>query len=644
MYRSFLRKRLFTSLVYLIFITSAAGRPPGKLWLPEIFSDNMVLQQGKPIPVWGDAAPASRIDIFLGENQASAKADAAGKWIAYLPQMKAGGPYILRITGPRSITIKNVMIGEVWFASGQSNMNFSIGRPVNDSQKVIRDARFPDIREFRVNGRAMSQPARNLPGAKWKVCSPENVPEFSAVAYFFAKELHLDRKVPVGIIHSSFNGTQIESWISAGYLGSHPDFKDTVTKVLQEKPDWEALDLESQKIDAARNAIVSTVNNGKRLGVCNTDYDDSEWRTFNFPLRASGMAVPDYSLIWARKEVEISKDDMNKDLHLELGTVVESEITYFNGVEIGRGIREGKRSYVIPVRLLKEGKNIIAVRFSNEWNNGRIGNDGEHPSIHSADSTFMVPLEGKWTYSDKIEPELPVPKVIYIRAPTGLFNGMVAPVSPYAIKGFLWYQGEGNAGRAGQYTELFPLMLMNWRISFRQGDLPFLFVQLPNYNAGWALIREAQASLLKYPKTGMAVTIDLGDPNNLHPGNKEPVGQRLYKAARQIAYHEAVECLSPVIRNWRFSGGAAFLNFENTAKGLMSGGDTIITGFMIAGKDHKFYPATAVITEGTIIKVYNKQVPEPCAVRYAWAGNPVCNLYNSAGLPCAPFRTDNWDE
>lgn len=641
MHKFFFGKYLFNLTICLTLVTSVAAQSASKLWLPQIFSDNMVLQQGKPLPIWGSAMPDSKIYVFLGDNKAFTRADKTGKWIIYLSSMKAGGPYILQVQGTQTIRIKNVMIGEVWFASGQSNMNFSIGRPVNDSQKVIREARFPDIREFRVNGRALSQPGRNLPGAKWKVCNSENIVEFSAVAYFFARELHLDRKVAVGIIHSSFSGTQIESWISAGYLGTNPDFKDTVRTILCEKPDWETMDIESRKIDSERNVIVATVNNGKKLGVFNLNYDDSGWRIFNFPLRASRMSVPDYSLVWARKEVEIPEKP-NKDLYLELGTITESEITYFNGMEIGRGAREGKRSYVIPLRLLRKGKNVIAIRFSNEWSNGRIGNDGEHPSIRSSDSTFIIPLEGQWTYSDKIEPELPVPKVIYIRAPTGLFNGMVAPLTPYALSGFLWYQGEGNADRASQYKELFPLMLMNWRISFKQGDLPFLFVQLPNYNAGWASIREAQASLLKYPNTGMAVTIDLGDPNNLHPGNKEPVGHRLYLIAKQMVYHDTVNCFSPVIKNYQISGGAAFLNFENTAKGLKSVGDTTITGFMIAGKDQKFYPAKAVIIDKTTIKVYSEQVSEPYAIRYAWGGNPVCNLYNSAGLPCAPFRTDHW--
>jgi sialate O-acetylesterase len=622
------------------FCTIAQSRK--NIRMPAIFCDNMVLQQGKPVPIWGFALPSTKLKLVLADHKTEVQADTMGKWLAYMPVMEAGGPYDLKIISLDTLIIRNVMIGEVWFASGQSNMNFSIDRPVNNSKQVIEGANYPDIREFRVPSSAVSLPKTTINSGSWKVCTPENVQKFSAVAYFFARYLHLNGKTAVGIIHSSFSGTPIEAWMSADYLVTHPDFKDTVRSILQDKPDWEALDAKSRGIDSLRTVIVKTTNNGKEEGVFLLNYDDSKWRSFNYPLRASKMAVPGYSLVWVRKVIEIPDFYMKKELYLDLGTVAESDITYFNGVQIGQGKAAGRRRYIVPESLTKKGKNIIAVRFSNEWGNGRIGNAGEHPTLYSKNSISPISLEGNWTYNDKIEPELPVSKVVYVRAPTGLFNGMVSPIIPYAIKGFLWYQGEGNSDRSQQYQTLFPLMVMDWRIHWKQGDLPFLFVQLPNYDAGWAHIREAQASLLNYPHTGMAVTIDVGDSNDLHPGNKETVGYRLYLAAKRVAYDDRNVTLGPTLKNYKISGDLVFLSFENTVKGLKANGSDEINGFMIAGEDKKFYPAKAVFTDKSIVKVYCGHVHNPVAIRYAWSGNPNCNLYDSAGLPCAPFRTDQW--
>jgi len=615
--------------------------------LPAIFSDNMVLQQGKPLPVWGEAEPGTRIEIWLNGFHRDARAGKDGRWTAYLPAMTAGGPFELKITGPQTLVFKNVMIGEVWFASGQSNMNFTIDRadhPVDDSKKVIAEANYPNIREFRVPTVTMSTPVTFLKGGTWKVCTPENVKQFSAVAYFFAKYLHLDKKVAVGIIHSSVSGTPIESWISAGYLGAHPDFKDTVSKILKTRPDWPALNAKANKIDAERATIVREAHAGQTIGVYLPEYDDSDtsWRDFTYPLRAARMSVPDYSLVWVRKVIHIEGPLPKKDLILSTGTIVQGDLTYFNGVLIGHENDEAPRNYKIPAKLIRKGKNVIAIRFSNEWNNGRIGNTGEHPALHTADNSTNISLEGNWRFNAKIEPDLPVARTVYVRAPTGLFNGMVSPVTPYAIKGFLWYQGEGNAGNAKQYKALFALLLMDWRVHWKQGDLPFLFVQLPNYNAGWAAIREAQASLLSYGKTAMAVTIDVGDPNNLHPGHKEPVGYRLYLAAKRVAYHDTTITLGPQLAGFKVEGKDVTLHFKYADKGLVTRGASDAQGFMIAGQDKKFYPAHGTLVDGTHIRLSNSQVSRPVAVRYAWSGNPQCNIYDSKGLPCAPFRTDDW--
>lgn len=641
---NFFVTRILPVSAFLFFTTLAAsGRDKMQLWLPKIFSDDMVLQQGKPVPVWGTAAPFVNIEVSIANIHIRTCAAYDGKWIAYLPEMEYGGPYEMMIIARDTVSFSNVMIGEVWFASGQSNMNFSIGRPVDNSEQVIAEANFPNIREFSVPGRTSSEPSADLPGGRWKVCNPANVKQFSAVAYFFAQHLHLDKKVAVGIIHSSFSGTPIESWISADYLGMIPYFRDTVQTIQKEKPDWAAMDQASRKLDSLRDVITATANNGMKQKVFANDYDDSEWRSFDYPLRASRMNIPGYALVWARKTIEL-KSRSKTDLYLDLGTVTESEITYFNGVEIGRTKLSGKRTYRVPAGIIKKGKNVITIRFSNEWNNGRIGNDDEHPSLHSEDNSVKISLGGKWRFNEKIEPELPVAKVIYIRAPTGLFNAMVSPVTPFAIKGFLWYQGEGNAGNAPLYKELFPALVTDWRIHWKQGELPFLFVQLPNYKAGWAQIREAQASLLKYPKTGMAVTIDVGDPNELHPGNKKPVGERLYQVAKRVAYNDTAIVLFPKPKEYQVADNSIYLSFDEVGQRLMTADSKAIRGFTIAGKDQQFHPAAAEFIDKCTIKIHSAEVTEPKALRYAWEGNPNCNLCNSEGLPCAPFRTDTWEK
>jgi len=641
-----LTKAILIAIILFSFNCLALAKSLPSLKLPAIFCDNMVLQQGKLLPFWGEAKPLSPVEVILNGEHAHTQAGKDGKWLTYLPAMRAGGPYQVKVIGTDTLMIKNVMIGEVWFASGQSNMNFTIDRPdhpVDNSKQVIAEANYPDIREFSIPATTKSTPVDFLDHGSWKVCTPENVKRFSAVGYFFARQLHLDRKVAVGIIHSSVSGTPIESWISAGYLGAHPDFKDTVRRIIQEKPDWDALNARSGKVDSARNAIVLAAHNGQDNGVQLPQFDDSGWRTFSYPLRAARMSVPDYALIWVRKEINFDTPLPKTDLQLSLGTIAQGDLTYFNGVLVGQGNDEAPRNYVVPARLLRKGKNIVVVRFSNEWNNGRVGNDGEHPSLHSTDKKINISLEGEWHFNAKIEPDLPVARTIYIRAPTGLFNGMVAPVTPYAIKGILWYQGEGNAGNAKQYRALFPLLLMDWRIHWKQGDLPFIFVQLPNYNSGWETIRDAQASLLSYANTGMAVTIDVGDPNNLHPGNKEPVGYRLYIAAKKVAYQDTAVTLGPRMVNYHVDGRNVLIDFKDVGKGIKLKGDTDVKGFLIAGPDKKFHPAHGKLIDGTHIKVSSDEVANPVAIRYAWSGNPACNLYDSNGLPCAPFRTDNWD-
>jgi len=602
----------------------------------------MVLQQGVAVPVWGAATPSTKVTVTVAENQAQVRADENGKWMVYLPAMGDGGPYQLVVKGNDSLSFKNVMIGEVWFASGQSNMNFSIDRPVENSEGVIADANYPNIREFKVKNTSSRTPTSFYKGS-WAVCSPENVKKFSAVAYFFARQLYVDKKVAVGIIHSSYSGTPIEAWISADYLVAHPDFSDTVNAIVNDTTDWSVLDSYAATIDSLRNAIVNKATNGLLKGVTKLVYNDSNWKSIDYPLKASRMNVPAYSLVWARRVIEIPEHNKSADLYLNLGTVIRKDITYFNGVEIGRRNEESQRKYIIPRKLIRKGKNVIAVLLLNEWNNSRIGNFVDAPSLRSIDSSFYISLKGQWKYNSDIELALPVASSNK-NQPTGLFNAMVFPIIPYAIKGFLWYQGESNAGRPQQYKSLLPLMVADWRIHWKQGDLPFIFVQLPDYSNSidWAQLREAQASLLKYPNTGMAVTIDVGDSTNIHPAKKEQVGYRLWLAAKKVAYHDPDVTLGPVLKSYRISLDTVWVNFIDTRGGLTTKGNATITGFTIAGENQKFYPAKAIIRDKSSVILFSEELRGPVAIRYAWTGNLPANLYDNEGTPCIPFRTDNW--
>lgn len=634
---------VFTLLNLIISISHKAVAQGNKsIALPPIFSDNMVLQQGVAVPVWGGAIPSSKVKVTVAENTAEVRADENGKWMVYLPAMSAGGPYQLVVKGNDSLSFKNVMIGEVWFASGQSNMNFTIDRPVENSERVIANANYPNIREFKVKNTSSRTPTSIYKGS-WAVCSPENVKKFSAVAYFFARQLHADKKVAVGIIHSSYSGTPIEAWISADYLVTHPDFKDTVNAMVNDTTDWSVLNRYAATIDSLRNAIVNKATNGLIAGVTKLVYNDANWKSIDYPLKASRMNVPAYSLVWARRVIEIPRHGKPADLYLHLGTVIRKDITYFNGVEIGRSNEESQRKYIIPRKLIRKGKNVIAVMLLNEWSNGRIGNFVDAPFLSSIDSSVYISLKGHWKYNSDIEPALPVASSNK-NQPTGLFNAMVFPIIPYAIKGFLWYQGESNAGRPQQYKSLLPLMVADWRIHWKQGDLPFIFVQLPDYSNSieWAQLREAQASLLKYPNTGMAVTIDVGDSTNIHPAKKEQVGYRLWLAAKKIAYHDSYITLGPVLKSYRVSLDSVSLNFIDTRGGLTTKGNGTITGFTIAGENQKFYPAKAIIRDKSSVILYSENVSRPLAVRYAWTGNLPANLYDNEGMPCIPFRTDNW--
>ena len=611
------------------------------LKVAHIFSDCMVLQQCKPVPVWGWASPADSVFVQLDGKEYATCADAKGKWMVRLNSKQAGGPYqmVVRCENEK-ITFKDILFGEVWLASGQSNMNYRVSQ-VLDSEQEIEKADYPEIREFCTPNDVSRVPCVDLRGGEWKVCNSDNVGDFSAVAYFFAKALHLDRKVPVGIIHTSWSGTICESWISAEALSTVPDFRDRVQKdVYQSQKDWAELQSMAMAKDAEREHIVSTSRAGEEKGVHQRRFNDKEWKSQEYPFYLSRHKLYGYRLVWLRKTIELSRKDVAQDLTLHLGKMATGDVTYFNGQEVGRTRYDAVRTYKVPSRLLKVGKNVIAIRLLSEWGNGHLGDEASSPFLYSADKSVHVSLAGKWKYNAGIEPELPAGKGFQNNV-TCMYNTKIAPLLPYALRGFLWYQGEGNSGRYEQYKKLQPTMIADWRIRFQQGYLPFLFVQLPNYGHSnkFHLFREAQEESLQQPFVGMAVSIDVGDPYDVHYPNKQPVGERLYLRAKEIAYHETNGVFEgPIVESYQVEGNKIRVDFKGTGSGLISKDGQPIREFEVADSSLQYVGAHAEI-EGNSVIVWSEKVTHPVAVRHAWNSNPKVNLFNKEGIPATTFRS-----
>ena len=484
--------------------------------LPAVLADHMVVQRGIEVPIWGWTDPGAEVTVRMGAAKAVATADADGRFIAHLPPQEAGGPHTISITSENTVWLKDVLVGDVWICSGQSNMAMSVGG-VRNAEKEIAEATYPKIRLFTVARRPATEPQNDC-GGDWKLCSPETVGGFSAVGYFFGRDLHKHLDVPVGLVNTSWGGTPSEAWTSPTTVKKMEAF----TPIVQRFEDQIA----------------------------------------SFPER--------------KKAWEQQKDE----------------------------------------RLAK---------WKEAAEKAKAG--GKRPPR---------------------KPRPPQDPALSSHRPSTLYNGMIAPLLPMRIRGAIWYQGESNAGRAYQYRTIFPAMIQDWRTHWKQGDLPFFFVQLANFmkrdaqpgDSAWAELREAQTMTLGLPKTGQAVIIDIGEASNIHPKNKQDVGRRLALAARAVAYGEDVTYSGPMYKSMKVDGGKVRLTFDHTGGGLVAKGGPL-KGFAVAGKDKKWHWAEATI-DGETVVVSSGEVTEPVAVRYAWANNPECNLYNKAGLPASPFRTDQW--
>ncbi len=621
--------------------------------LPKVISDGMVLQRDTDIKIWGWAAEGEKISIHFIDSTYNTVANDKGDWNIKLPKLKAGGPYEMSVNANNSITIRDIMVGDVWVCSGQSNMELNMQRVSPLYGAEIANSENPYIRYFEVPDKYnFSSPQKDLPSGEWKKANPENVLSFSAVSYFFGKELYDRYKVPVGLINSALGGSPVESWMSEEGL---KEFPEHYNEALRFK--------DSTLIQQIQNEDRTRINNWNSQlrqndqGYRNPEkpwyspeYNSSDW---------SNMKIPGYwaneslcfvnGVVWFRKEINIPVSMVGKPARLNLGRIIDADSAFVNGVFVGTtSYQYPPRRYDIPPTVLKEGRNIIVVRVINSWGKGGFVEDKPYELVVDSDT---IDLKGDWQYKLGAKME-PLRGETFIRwKPMGLYNAMIAPLLDYEIKGVIWYQGESNAGRPVEYRKLFPALIKDWRKNWEQEDFPFLFVQLPNFmeaksepsESNWALLREAQLKTLSLPNTAMVVTIDIGEWSDIHPLNKKDVGKRLALAAQKVAYgDDEVVYSGPLYKSLTVEGNKIILTFTSIGTGLMKKGGEQLKSFAICGTDKKFVWANARI-ERNKVAVWNDVIPDPVVVRYAWADNPEgANLYNKEGLPASPFRTDEY--
>ena len=613
-----------------------------------LFTDNAVLQRGKEIVVWGTADPGGTVEVEIGDSEERTTVDEQGRWRVALPAIEAGGPYEMEIEGTEAINLKNIMIGDVWLASGQSNMQWALQADVDNFEEEITNADFPDIRLFTVERNTSYVPLDSMAvvAGGWVPCSPETVPDFSAVAYFFGRKIHQEEGVPIGLISSNWGGTPAEAWTSESALMAMPDFKSVLEKRQQMRKDTPAEKKTSAEIIQAANQKISAPD-------YQPDFDASAWKTMAVPAlweEADTTLRGFDGFVWFQKAITLPARYAQQVLSLHLGAIDDNDIVWFNGQRVGE--TEGYNSdrvYELPAEAVKAGKNTITIRVQDNSGGGGLYGPADKMYLAQGDNKLGVELTGPWQYDATQEPRFPAQSRLQ-HQPAMLYNAMIAPLVPYPLKGAIWYQGESNAGRPQQYATLFPAMIKDWRQQWGGDDFPFLYVQLANFNPQgmasdqWAYQREAQNKALELENTGVAVTIDIGDSADIHPRNKQDVGDRLATAAQAVAYDEASVFTGPMYESMRVSGDSVVVTFKGMGEGLMKLPDEEAIGFMIAGEDRQFVEAVAHIVGPNEISVWSAEVERPVAVRYGWANNPSVNIYSEDGLPLSPFRTDDWEQ
>lgn len=633
-----------------------------------LIGDHMVLQRGMSLPIRGTAAPGTRVLVTLDGIERTSVARRSGDWKVMLPPQQAGGPHTLSIAigydEPR--TYHDVLVGDVWVCSGQSNMQWPVSRS-DDAEAEIAAAEHPEIRLFTVTPHPSAAEAQSRVDGEWVRCSPQTVGDFSAAGYYFGRAIQAETGVPIGLIDNAWGGMPAEAYTSRQALLAEPTLAPLVEQydeVVKDYPEAQAAYEAKLAAWEAERSANNTERDPKASDWEEPGYDDSAWASMVLPDHWEQQGLEINGAVWFRKTVDVPASLAGRPATLSLGPIDDFDVTFLNGQQIGATGPDDARAwqtprvYEVPAGLLKPGANVVAVRVFDSGGGGGIYGDAEQLRLSSADGTTAVSLAGDWKYAvERAVPESeakPRPRQPLgpdsPRAPAALYNGMTVPLADLPITGVIWYQGESNADRAYQYRTLFPVMIRDWRRLWERDDLPFLYVQLANFLAAqtdpdernpWPELREAQLMALDLPNTAMAVTIDVGDAVSIHPTDKQTVGRRLARAALAIVYDRDIVYSGPIYRAMKVEGDTIRLSFDHVGQGLTSRGEKL-TGFAIAGDDQVFHWAHAAI-EGDSVVVRSDAVSAPVAVRYGWANNPPANLYNEEGLPASPFRTDDWD-
>lgn len=661
-----------TLFVFAALLVAGCNRGPSKLVLPSLIGDNMLIQQKTENAVWGKAMKGQTIHVKPSwSKEVSSKTGDDNRWKVMIPAPDAGGPYTMKIeAADTSVTINNILCGDVWFCSGQSNMEMPVeGWPPNDTimyfAKTIASANYPEIHLFMLQRKVSGDPLDDCSG-KWEVCTPATVRQFSATGFFFGRKIYEELHQPVGLIESSWGGTPSEAWTSSDALANAGEFATELKAMKESAPLVEAY---QKWLDGHRQVEVKPTGDDrwKDLDLGDKDassptFDDSSWQVMNIPDLFETKTGDFDGAVWFRKNIEIPASFKGKDLLLSLGPIDDMDCTWFNGEPVGSNLLGGawqtERNYIIPAKLVKAGTNLISVRVLDTGGGG--GLYGKKGSLNISVRNGKQPkisIEGEWKFqpvaelsgnkfflfdllkNDFFSQKRPVS--IGPSSPSTLYNGMVNPAKDYKIKGAIWYQGEANVGRAEQYAKIFPLMIKNWRDTWKIGDFPFYFVQIAPYvysgvdSTELAPLREAQTKALELPKTGMVVTLDIATVQNIHPPFKKEVGERLANLALSNDYGKKIACSGPVFKSMVREGITLKIKFDNTGSGLMAA-HNLNAGFEIAGKDMKFVKTFAKVNKDEVW-VETPKIKEPVWVRYCWRNGDTGTFSNSDGLPASQF-------
>jgi len=620
--------------------------------LPRLLSDGMVLQRNQPVVIWGWASEGERVTVQLATQTRRTRAKNR-RWQVTFAPLQTGPGFQISIQGNNHLTLHDVLVGEVWIASGQSNMELPLRRVVPRYADIVQNTFLPAIREFSVPTMYSFQgPQDDFPVGQWKTATPDNLDEFSAVGFFYARSLYAKLHIPIGIISLSVGGSPAQAWMSEAALSAYPHYLDEYKKYASDSTVQKTI-ADDQASVAAWAATVAREDLGLQQGWNSAWVDVHDWPTLTIPGALTEQHI-DFTngVIWLRKTLTLNAAQSRQPALLHLGAMVDADDVFINGQPVGNTTyRYPPRLYSVPNGLLHSGENSIAIRLTSSSSQPGFVPDKTYALQLG---TERLSLDGEWHYrvGMRCGPMPPTTTLHYLSG--GLFNAKLAPVLHTAIRGVIWYQGESNTTRAEEYAALFPALIQDWRSNFKQGDFPFLYVQLANFmqtknapaESEWAQLRQAQRSALRVDHTGMAVAIDLGEWNDIHPLNKKDVGERLALLAKKMVYGETgliasgplAVSLQPGLKSGLEKPAHALLvKFAHSSSALQIRGTTL-KEIAIAGADHQFHWASARIVNQSLL-VWSEQVSDPRTVRYAWADNPSgANLYNAAGLPAAPFE------